>query len=1582
MKENFSLGRLVMTKADRRKGQRVLAVFLCFIFWAQCLIPAQAATVGEETIGELYEAAAQEETEEHVPSVDMELDNEIDEVTFNENEVEISDELQTDEILDEQSSSEIEIQTEEEEPDIEPIEETSDISVIQEDNEEVVGGERSRDTVLVLDGSASMSGVPMREMKEAALRFCEDVLKSENPGRIAIVKFEYRATKACDFTNDFSVLSSVISSFSASGGTNTTEGMELAYQLICESNAEIKNLVLMTDGEAESGKASDNGPYVSGPHYKYANALYNAVIPMHQKCNVYTMGFFHSLSTSSKEFLARVLIDIQNAGYYEVEDSDDLSFIFGEVADTISEENKEKEEKFIQVHKEFLDNEDYYTMLNGWDAANQMLTKYGKLFQNYLGWQLVTLNISDNPYDIVLADLVLSEDVANSQMKALDLHINNDLSQIINSFITLIDSDGSLDADTKSAIRKLIETSDMTDKTTFNLLNQRLTTLVSEDTLNKFFNLYADAQIVGKFMNRTQGMVNTVIELIKYSAVVQAFAETTDEFRQVLIAAAYTSGDTLMSASIIKYCSILTEQDASELIANRVLAEGTNQLWGLGKDLFGDTIKGGVQNLLLENLNLSAAGSAVASNVMAFIKGCEIGYDVGKSFCNMFFNSDDTANTFIIAYATAKLTVELKGALESCDHLFYQKGDYSSAKLFCEAFSLYSKAQIATVDSLITYLGAQQSAFLSNKEDYVSEMYRWLLFKVEWQGISCHEPNKIPDIYTGSRKKYITIACPTDVQILDANGNAMITIVNGTIVNTAEGVVAAVSNNVKHILLPSEQEYRVKITSTDNGNMHYGISSFQNDKLEEGVICHDIPLKHGTVFEGDISENQTTIEDAQLISDGKIINCETIELEADIVKKIEFNQKNQMIYKGKNKSLKISVIPSLVDITGIVWKSSNPSVATVSSKGVVKGLKKGKTVITATSESGAKAICSVTVKEIPGSKVKLSKSQISMYQGASYTLKASMTPKNTTDTLKWKSSNKKIVTVSSKGVITGVKKGTAYVYAQMSGGKKAACRVTVKGISSKTVKLKKSSIKLEQGKTYALKATVTPGKAIGTLKWTTSNKNIATVSAKGVVKGIAAGNATIIATATSGKKSKCKVQVVDYRVKKLALNEEFCSMDVGAEKQLVLSVLPTNAKESVKWKSSDPTIVSVDQSGKIKARNVGKVTITVSSSIAKTSCAVEVVQQVESVKLKQNVTLVTGMRYKLKTTVLPINATDQSISYSTDNQKVAIVSGNGVVKAKSPGNAVITARSKNGKTDTCSITVENETILPKSIILSAESIIVDVGKSASLAATISPEDADDKTILWSSSDTGIATVNNGAVTGKKVGKAVITASTVNGKTASCEVNVRDESPKEIKLDLTQAELGIGGTVALNASIMPDDKKEQITWSSSAPAIAKVSNTGIVTGVSAGNATITATAYNGISASCKITVKSFFVKIERDVYNCKIGDTLVVNATVYLERKITLNTFTNILYYAHAQGFSWNEIGSYDIDGSAYFKERWHCEAKLNNYKISGNIAQVTLTFNTSNMVKGSKLFAISVFPYDNFATGGSLYDCMFRVNFN
>ena len=256
----------------------------------------------------------------------------------------------------------------------------------------------------------------------------------------------------------------------------------------------------------------------------------------------------------------------------------------------------------------------------------------------------------------------------------------------------------------------------------------------------------------------------------------------------------------------------------------------------------------------------------------------------------------------------------------------------------------------------------------------------------------------------------------------------------------------------------------------------------------------------------------------------------------------------------------------------------------------------------------------------------------------------------------------------------------------------------------------------------------------------------------------------------------------------------------------------------------------------------------------------------------------TGSSQTLTATVSPSNATNKTLTWSSSNTSIATVS-NGVVKAVGFGTATITAKSNNGKTASCSVTVNPIAVTGVSLNKTSLSF-TGTGSSQTLTATVSPSNATNKTVTWSSSNTSVATVSNGVVKAVGFGTATITAKSNNGKTASCSVTVNPIQPTGIKATPETSTLyGLNGTVKLSANVMPSNATNKaVTWSSRNTSIATVSSDGTVKAVGYGTTVITATTVNGLTSNCTINVKkeevtSLTIATKPTKTNYYVGDTL-------------------------------------------------------------------------------------------------------------
>jgi len=271
--------------------------------------------------------------------------------------------------------------------------------------------------------------------------------------------------------------------------------------------------------------------------------------------------------------------------------------------------------------------------------------------------------------------------------------------------------------------------------------------------------------------------------------------------------------------------------------------------------------------------------------------------------------------------------------------------------------------------------------------------------------------------------------------------------------------------------------------------------------------------------------------------------------------------------------------------------------------------------------------------------------------------------------------------------------------------------------------------------------------------------------------------------------------------------------------------------------------------------------------------------EVESVGIdRSKCTIAEGDTVTLKATVLPEKAADKKLTWTSSDNSVATVDANGKVTAKKAGSATITVKSSNGKTAKCTVTVEHTVVWPTGVKLNASTYELSLGYTLTLKATVSPSDADDKTVTWTSSNPSVVAVDEtGKVSPKSIGEATITATTVNGKTASCKITV--PGIKAVKPDKTSVTLSKGGShtfkVTLDKVGNPDTA---VTLKSSNTSVATVSGN-TVTAAAPGTATITFTAAGGATATADVTVTGIrSIKTESSVTLSK-GGTYTFNVIV-------------------------------------------------------------------------------------------------------
>jgi uncharacterized protein YjdB len=580
--------------------------------------------------------------------------------------------------------------------------------------------------------------------------------------------------------------------------------------------------------------------------------------------------------------------------------------------------------------------------------------------------------------------------------------------------------------------------------------------------------------------------------------------------------------------------------------------------------------------------------------------------------------------------------------------------------------------------------------------------------------------------------------------------------------------------------------------------------------------------------------------------------------------------------EGKTVDLNFRLLPHLIaDSEKVVWSTSNPRVATVnSSTGLVTGVKAGVVTITVKTQNTLKTdTCTILIKRVPVSYVEIT----TLFAGSiapseTYKLNIIVHPDNASNkNVTWSSNDPDIADVDSNGLVTAYNDGTARITVTTEDGSKTDWRdITVKSIPVTGIKLNTYTWTSTPDRSLRILVEVLPSNATNkSITCSSSDTSVATVISFGTyvdVKTIKPGVATVtVKTIDKGLEASCVFTINAVPVTGVEY-DSYTPVEIapGGTYTLTATVLPTNAtNKNVTWSSDNAAVATVNSDGVVTGVANGTAHIEVKTvDGGKTASRTVVVKTVAvtGVELDQTaLTLGATDIYKLKETVLPSNAANKNVTWTTDNAAVAIVSSNGTVTAKAQGTAKITVITADGdKTATCTVTVSTGSIPVASVTLDKTSLDLGVGDRYTLTATVNPNSASDKTVTWSSSNSTVAKVSaSGVVEALKVGTATITVKTNNGnKTATCLVTVTAGVPVTgVELDKTALSLEAGKSGKLVATVSPGSAtNKEVSWASSDESIATVDGEGNVKAKAAGTATITVTTNNSDkAATCALTV---------------------------------------------------------------------------------------------------------------------------------
>ena len=718
----------------------------------------------------------------------------------------------------------------------------------------------NRYTVLLLDNSGSMGGTPLSREMAAAEKFCTQMLAADGINYISIVTYSSDVKKAYDFTDQMDVLQSQLNGMSANGGTNTNAALKQAILLLNQvPETATKNIVLLSDGLPESGERQSSGQYNSSDssYYAYGNAVFDTAKSIESGWNLYTLGFFHALSGSDLSFGKKLMSDLPADPdmYYEVTDVDNLEFMFGRIAEDITQSDLQK--LYVRQHVDYINSPEYaQDIIPGFSQSlSQILLdvrndsavgsyNFCSKLSDALGFELDLTQ----EYELLLANLMINEQTYKGVKDAFLTNLESETNKVGEALI------GSLEQ-----YADAIEVSDR--KRIIELFNK----LMEEDYLSdKYCEIYEEyAKVVDESFSASQAkdalhdwslgleiadvVLSTASETIEYYCYAKAYQDTTDDFIGALILLYYCAGQDAWAASIegIEPVTQLFELSAFQA----AIEEFIDSMENYKKDNASALIEFAGEKLT------SKIGSKVADKVSDLIFSqvpifkvipyLKTGLSSGLNLVDIFTTLDDrtaSGNMLEKYYITAAMLDEVADMCDGGLMRLYSEGKegediFRMAARFDEAVNLYKTSVKLAADYGIEYeealLSSESKRSLPSKKKmswYSAAITLAGVEKLRVDNILCHHEglvynHKSDIVLNTDRLKIFTIACPVAVEVKNESGTIVAYLSDNTC-DVSEGYEPffyILENDdhefIKVVTLPEDSSFNVSIIGTGQGSM-------------------------------------------------------------------------------------------------------------------------------------------------------------------------------------------------------------------------------------------------------------------------------------------------------------------------------------------------------------------------------------------------------------------------------------------------------------------------------------------------------------------------------------------------------------------------------------------------------------------------------------------------------------------------------------------------------------------------------------------------------------------------------------------
>ena len=742
-------------------------------------------------------------------------------------------------------------------------------------------------------------------IKTAAGKFVEKVGKADGNNYVAIVSFSRNVIVESQFTNDINVLNSAIDSMGIDEGRpNINAAYQKANEMLedVENENAIKNIILFTQSAPGEGEYDETGHYSSDDcawvnsatnvyTYAYANVAYNTAQTLMEKYNLYTIGLFHNYDAVPEEgkslvdFIIQFCQDVQNAGYINVENIDDLEFVFGDIAASISTDDLKQ--LYIDQHIEYYNSEEY---------KNDIVAGYSNYLDAVLDdalsdWSVKGYNILDavnefaaldveldgaDMYELLLAQLLYDEQSQNQIQELYNSNLYDIVSETIKTLIDKLEPDSAEKIKCDELFNKLKKydfDSRIFQDTYAELMNEladQFTPKKVAESLEKF------SFVAGIGIDAVSEAGSTVKDILEYVIYGQAYLNTSDDFRNVLFQLYIQSTqfgpddflDRFGDDAVGAWDSLWNCAEFEVAIKNFIIEMETYRLDGAkavanyAKDAVIDGNESFVEGAVVEIAK--ECGDTILSYipVLRWLPVVRDGLAAGQLLIDIITNVDERAYSvdmlkklYVMAYIMDD-TVQVIGENMTED-------DFATAARFDKSISIYK-----SIISIAADYGAKYEEELLIAENEKAEILRSQK-KVSWystalstmavqklmlEDIHCHSMGLLYNHHTGeitydsTKLQIFVIACPVDVTVRNNNGELIAWLSNNgfevQIGYEKYFFVCELENGtgdyMKIAIVP--EDYEVLLDGIGTGTMNVYIANYTDGSIEETAGFYDVPV--------------------------------------------------------------------------------------------------------------------------------------------------------------------------------------------------------------------------------------------------------------------------------------------------------------------------------------------------------------------------------------------------------------------------------------------------------------------------------------------------------------------------------------------------------------------------------------------------------------------------------------------------------------------------------------------------------------------------------------------------------------------